>query len=119
MNGFDFPAVLNVTAINLTKIRFTVVSYNGTWAPVLPQLKAMTQIQKILLQPEYGGGWNYIYWRRDICLDSQLHDKIIMLKPPFTSMTPRNRWSEVCSGRLDYWQPDENEIDLVVATDAS
>ena len=104
-NGFDLAAVLNVTAINLAKIRITV--YDDAWALVLPQLKAMTQIQKILLQPEYG---NY-KWRRDVGLDSQLRDKIIMLKPSYTTMVPRNRWSKVCSGRLDYWQPDENELD--------
>ena len=124
MNGFDFPAVLNVTAINLAKIRFTVASYDHTSTPVLPQLKAMTQIQKILLQPEYGGGWNFIYWRRDICLDSQLHDKIVILKPssPFTytqGMAARSRWLELCSGHLDFWQPAEDEIDLAAAADAS
>ena len=91
--------------------------YDPAWARLLPLLKAMTQIQKILLEP---AGWHHKYLHRDIDLDSQLHDKIIILKPsPYCGMDAQNLWSEVCGGHLDYWQPDENEIDLVVATDAS
>ena len=116
MDGFNIPAVLNVTAINLAKVRLRIDDH--AWARVLPQLKAMTQIQKVLLQPKYGCILHYKYLCGRLGLDSHLHDKIIMLKPS-PSFTGRNRWPEVCSGRLDYWQPDENEIDLAVATDAS
>ena len=123
MNGIDFHPSLNVTATNLAKIRF-MIFYNHTWVQMLPQLETMTQI---LLQPMYGGEWNYKYWRKDIGLNSQLHDKIVILKPssPFTytqGMAARSRWLELCSGHLDFWQPAENEIDLepfAAATNAS
>jgi hypothetical protein len=106
--------LLHETAPALTKIRLPT-SY--TWVlTMLPQLKTMTQIQKILLQAASVHIHHEYWYRSFISRNSQLRDAVVILKPPTSTygqpMVARNRWSEVCAGRLDYWEPTESEIVL-------
>ncbi|KIM87418.1 hypothetical protein PILCRDRAFT_814940 [Piloderma croceum F 1598] len=110
----DFPALLNTTATSLAKIRFTF-SLDYVWNMVLPQLKARTQIQKILIQAEYCNQEKCKSWCRNLKHNSELRDALVVLEPSLFTYGPIasiNRWSEVCRGHLDHWQLPEDEIDL-------
>jgi hypothetical protein len=121
----DFPDLLNAIAPTLTKVRF-MLSYGYQSAMELPQLISKTQIQKILLQAEYGRIVDESWYRGIIGQNSQLRDAVVILKPSkiftYQPMVARDRWYEVCAGHLDYWEPAENEIDskaLMAATSGS
>jgi hypothetical protein len=83
----DFPALLNMTATSLAKIRFTF-SHTYVWNLVLPQLKAKTQIQKILIQAEYGNQEKCKSWCRNPRYNSKLRDALVVLEPSLFTYGP-------------------------------
>jgi hypothetical protein len=112
-----------MTATSLAKIRFTL-PHSYVLNVMLPQLKAKTQIQTILLEAEYGDEERYKSWYMNLGPNSKLQDALIVLEPPlftYCLMASSHRWSEVCSGRLDLWQLPKDEIDseaLAAVTDS-
>jgi hypothetical protein len=114
--------LLHETAPALTKIRFPI-SYSHLLVTVLTELKTTTQIQKILLQVESGHIHHEYHYRGIISRNSQLRDAVVILKSPTSTyeqpMVARKRWSEVCAGRLDYWEPTESESYSEAATNFS
>jgi hypothetical protein len=92
----------------------------------LSTLNARLPIQKFILQPHASSVHNVFYqaWRpgylRNLRKNGRTDDALVLLKtrpnqtPQFRADAARERWSEVCAGRTNYWEPTEEELDSEV-----
>ena len=125
-----FLSILHATAPILSTIRLSVSFSSGTMT-TFSTLKARLPIQKIILQPHASSVHNVFYqaWRpeylRNLRKNGRTDDALVLLKtrpgqtPQFRADAARERWSEVCAGRTNYWEPTEEELDSGVLASIS
>jgi hypothetical protein len=98
----------------------------------LSTLKTKFKIKKLIIQPHDAIIYDYQNWQTRYSQDIQKNgrsddDGLVLLKPTprkthrFRAIDARERWSEACAGRTNYWEPTEEELDsqVLAATSAS
>jgi hypothetical protein len=87
----------------------------------LSALKTKLKIKKIIIEPHDAFLPNYQTWKagylQDIRNNGRSDDGLVLLKPRlrqaqhFRATDARERWSEACAGRTNYWEPNEEDLD--------
>ena len=123
-------SMLHATAPTLSTIRLSVFFTSGTTS-IFSTMKTTLPIKKIILHPFAASAHDVLYqdWRneylRNLRKNGQSDDSLVLLKSKPTqtlqlrAVLARERWSEACAGRINYWEPTEGELDPEVLASIS
>jgi hypothetical protein len=115
--------MLCAAAPALSAVRLSL-SFDSETMAALSALKTKLKIKKIIIEPHDASLHTYQIWKagylRDIRNNGRSDDGLVLLKPRlrktqhFRATDARERWSEACAGRTNYWEPNEEDIDYQV-----